>query len=74
MSGKVSRVFMTLEVKAEGAFALDGKSVGAQSGGESAINELIFSASKSNTIYGNSPTVMPDSANQPATIYLGRPA
>ena len=74
ISGKVSRVFLTLNAKTEGAFNLDDKSVGAQSGGESSINGLIFSASKSNTIYGNSPTVMPDSANQPLMIYLGRPA
>ena len=74
ISGKVSRAFLTLNVKTEGAFTLNDKSVGSQSGGESAISGLIFSASKSNTIYGNSPTVMPDSANQPIMIYLGRPA
>lgn len=74
ISGKVSRAFLTLNAKTEGAFTLNDKSVGSQSGGESAISGLIFSASKSNTIYGNSPTVMPDSANQPIMIYLGRPA
>ncbi|MEQ2653010.1 hypothetical protein AAAU16_00730 [Desulfovibrio piger] len=74
ISGKVSRAFLTLNVKTEGAFTLNDKSVGSQSGGESTISGLIFSASKSNTIYGNSPTVMPDSANQPIMIYLGRPA
>lgn len=74
ISGKVSRAFLTLNVKTEGAFTLNDKSVGSQSGGESAISGLFFSASKSNTIYGNSATVMPDSTNQPVMIYLGRPA
>lgn len=74
ISGKVSRAFLTLNAKTEGAFNLNDKNVGSQSGGESAISELIFSASKSNTIYGNSATVMPASVNHPVCLYLGRPA
>ena len=33
-----------------------------------------FNAARNNMIYGASPTVMPDSINQPAMIYLGWPA
>ena len=32
---------------------------------------ILFSASRSNNIYGNSSTVMPHSVNVPAIIYLG---
>ena len=34
-------------------------------------NPTLFSASRSNNIYGNSSTVMPHSVNVPAIIYLG---
>lgn len=42
-----------------------------QSMGTGYLSNLIFKASKNNTIYGNASTVMPPSINIPHVIYLG---
>ena len=39
-----------------------------------ASRKLIFKASAANSVFGRSATVMPASINQPAILYLGRPA
>ena len=49
-------------------------STGAGTASPTACSQFGFDASRSNPIYGASPTVMPPSINTPYIIYLGNPA
>ena len=48
--------------------------MGAGVPGQATASRFGFDASRSNSIYGKSETVMPPSINQPAILYLGRSA
>lgn len=60
---------------ATGVFAGSGNAFGnGNPASGDASRRLIFKASAANSVFGRSATVMPASINQPAILYLGRPA
>lgn len=60
-----------IEMNANGAFAIVNDNV-QYAGGDTIGATAIFDASRSNPIYGNSTTVMPESINIPVIVYLGK--
>ena len=70
----VGNLQATTSSPVDGAFRMESLILAGAWGGKGDPWRASFDASRCSSIYGTSDTVMPPSINQPAILYLGRPA